>query len=405
MRRVLIFLAIALIAKDTSQLGDVYVLRTIAQGLCLLVGGLWLLSHPSVGLLARYWPIWGYLAVLLISTCDASDPPFVLAQVASLVAVVMFFIAYHEKNFRLNEQRDFTLVNTTIALYLVVALISLVIIPIFPNIAYQTLFAGNAEGYERRFRGLFSMAAMMGSAAGLSVGMAWVGLKNRRFAKVPVIVVGLVCLGLTLSRTFWLAVIIAGAATWWFYYSNTTKMKAAIMGLGLGLLVLPILMNFEISKGSVDHALRTKSLSTLTGRTQLWEAAWHAFQDRPFFGYGYTAGAEALQRHESNLKNVQPQVSGRQLAGTTLHNGYLQSLLDSGVIGTVFYVTVIVVSIIRFVRYDRDRIFAPEFYATVFLAVANGGESIIYSASMFHGILFWAVAVLAFSLRRSQAVQ
>ena len=404
MRRVLIFLVIALIAKDTSQLGDVYVLRTIAQGLCLLVGSLWLLSNPSVGLLVRYWPIWSYIAILLISTCDSNDPLFVLAQVASLVAVVVFFIAYHENNFRWNEQRDFTLVNTTIALYFVVALISLVIIPLFPNIAYQTLFAGNAEGYERRFRGLFSMAAMMGSAAGLSVGMAWFGFQNWRLVKVPAIMVGLVCLGLTLSRTFWLAVIIAGAATWWFYCSNTAKVKAVIMGLGLGLVVLSIIMTVEISKGSIDHALRTKSLSTLTGRTQLWESAWDAFQDRPFLGYGYTAGAEALQRHESNLTNSQPQVSGRQLAGTTLHNGYLQSLLDSGVIGTVFYATVIVLSIIRFVRYDTERIFAPEFYATVFLAVANGGESIIYSASMFHGILFWAVAVLAFSLRKPQAV-
>ncbi len=403
MRHVLIFLTVALIVKDTSQLGDPFILRAIAQGLCLLVGGLWLLTNLSVGLLVRYWPIWGYITILLVSTYSASNPQFVLAQVASLVAVVLFFIAYHEKNIRLNKPRDLTLVNTTIVLYFGVTLISLVITPLFPNITYMSLFAGNAEGYESRFRGLFGMPAMMGAAAGLLVGMAWFGLQSWRL-RVPAVVVGLLCLGLTLSRTFWLAMIIAGAATSWFYYTNTVKMKATITGLGLGILVLAIVANVEIRKESLTHVLRPQSISSLTGRTQLWEAGWKVLQDRPFIGYGYTSGAEALYKHESSIIDSQPKISSRELAATTLHNGYLQSLLDSGLAGTAFYVAIILLSIARFVRYDKDRMFAPEFYAIVFLAVANGGESVIYSASMFHGILFWALAVLAFSLRKSQAV-
>ncbi len=81
-----------------------------------------------------------------------------------------------------------------------------------------------------------------------------------------------------------------------------------------------------------------------------------------------------------------------------MHNGYIQSLVDSGVIGTLFYVLVVLLAIRSFYRYDRKRAFPAEFAGLIFLTVANLGEAVIYSASVFSSILFWLLAIFALSL-------
>ena len=58
----------------------------------------------------------------------------------------------------------------------------------------------------------------------------------------------------------------------------------------------------------------------------------------------------------------------------------------------------IALSIHRFYRYDKKRAFPAEFAGLIFLSVANLSEDAIYSASVFSSVLFWLLALFAFSL-------
>ena len=82
----------------------------------------------------------------------------------------------------------------------------------------------------------------------------------------------------------------------------------------------------------------------------------------------------------------------------TLHNGYLQALLDSGAIGAALYVAVILSALGCFLFYDRDKRYASEFYGLLFLAIANLGETVIFGAAVLHGVWFWYLSVLALTL-------
>ena len=67
---------------------------------------------------------------------------------------------------RLNEVTGFLLLSAGL-----VALLSLVLLLVAPGMAYGAIYTGDA-GLEYRFRGLFSQAGLMGTAAGATLGMA-----------------------------------------------------------------------------------------------------------------------------------------------------------------------------------------------------------------------------------------
>jgi O-antigen ligase len=63
---------------------------------------------------------------------------------------------------------------------------------------------------------------------------------------------------------------------------------------------------------------------SLTGRTDLWTGAWKAIKQHPILGNGYAAG-----------RFVSLQVEGAFTEAGNLHNGFLETLYDTGVMGFV----------------------------------------------------------------------
>lgn len=406
MNIVLVMLIIALIAKDTSYLGDPYIMRGISQGLCLIVGSLWLLSNLSSAMIQRYWPLLGYLIAIGFSVIGARDPIYVALQVLSISGVCLFFIAYFESR-QLNPGINVPLLNTTIIAYSIVAMGSLIIALYLPSIAYETLYGG-----EIRFRGLFSKSGMLGSAGGLLVGISWYWLRQRWIKIIPLIL-GAICLVLPLSRTSWIAFIVASGLTTWLYYYKSRKWIIAVGGVGLILTITSLVFDISYSYDAklAKKVLRTESMTSLSGRTELWGLAVKAFQERPVLGWGYTVGSEALgtQLFTSSGKvrsesQFNPK-SSREISRATIHSGYLQSLLDVGLIGTFFYISVIIVAFRRFFVLDKTRQFPAEFYVLTFLVVGNIGQNVIYAASVFDSILFWAIATFALSLKDKQVIK
>jgi O-antigen ligase len=396
---ILIVLVVALVAKDTSYLGDPYLLRGFAQGLCLLAGGAWVARHFTPALLARYWPLWGYLAALAVSTPGTADPLYVGLQVLSLAAVVLFFVAYFETRRRQRAADPArTLLDATLLCYTVVVILSLVVSVLAPRIAYETLYGG-----EVRFRGLFSKSAMIGSAAGLVVGIAWLRLTAWRHKAVP-LVAGFACLALTQSRTFWIAALVAGVLTSWVYRCGSRKW--ALAGLAAGVLAVLASAAFDLSYEApgVGKIVRADSIANLTGRLTLWETGMRAFEKRPLLGFGFTAGSQGVDALDSGpVTGYRTPSASRDIGRTTLHSGFLQSLLDSGITGTLFYAAAMWVALLRLLGRDAGHRHAAEFYALVYLLVANATQNVIYSASVYDSIFFWALAVFALGMPRADA--
>jgi O-antigen ligase len=394
----LVILIVALIAKDTSYLGDPYFMRGLAQGLCLLVGGMWVMTRLNAGLLARYWPILLYLAALMISVGAAAQPIYVMLQVVSLTAVVLFFIAYFEVQ-RTKGYRSELFMRSTVVAYGVVMIVSLLVAWLLPQIAYETLYAG-----EIRFRGLFAKAGMMGSAAGLVIGIAWFGLK-RWWARLPLIVPAAICLGLTLSRTFWVALVVAWAVTAWITKPQSRKW---VMGMAfIGGLAAAALLTFhvQLDTETANRIFRTSSITNLTGRVSLWEEGLDAFKRSPLVGYGFTVGSDGLDGQDQHGfgRDALSFKEARQQGRRTLHSGYLQSMLDAGIIGTFFYALTMMMALRRVWKLGREPRFAPYFFALLYLMVANLSQNVVYSASVYDSIFFWGVAVFALSLPNPKA--
>lgn len=396
MKIALVILIAALIAKDTSQLNDPYVMRGIAQGLCLFAGGVWLLSNFSMGILRSYWPIFGYMTALLVATTGAASPEFVLLQLLSLSAALLFFIAYFENQHIAGGISTSTLINASTYLYAFVALISLVVMYTHPGIAYGSIDNGDA-GIEHRFRGLFPKAGMLASAVGVTIGLIWFS-NQKILLKFPIIAICAACLFFTLSRTFWIALAGGVLATYWIY--SPQSRKKILFSL---LAFVPLFVAFKTFDISVDLSkakfARTETITNLTGRVGLWEQGLKAFMQSPILGYGYTAGATGLNVMHGREAEASGVEAGRNVSKETMHSGYLQSLLDSGIVGTFFYLSILLVALSRLYRLDVNRQHRAEFFALVYFAIANITQNIIYSASVFDSLLFFALATFAMSLR------
>lgn len=72
----------------------------------------------------------------------------------------------------------------------------------------------------------------------------------------------------------------------------------------------------------LQNYVQDDQVSTLTGRTDLWEVAVPAILEKPIIGHGYVASAF-----------VSVQVSGIPWEAGHLHNGFLEVLYNNGIIG------------------------------------------------------------------------
>ena len=406
MKLLFLLLAALLIGKDTLQINDPYLMRGVAQFLALMAGAGMLITQPPIDFWKKYWPLVGYLLSLCLTATFSNLPSFVFLQILSLVAMLLFGISFFDTQKNQADQRIEFFFRTLVGLYFLVCVASLLLSKLAPALSYEALYAGDAYGYEHRFRGLFSKSAMMGAASGILVGCAWFSVRNWA-AKILLLAPGLACLAMTQSRTFLVALLVAGIGT--SVATKSLRMRTAVIAGLLSAVIAIVLFSFGALPGQkkISSLLRLETLTTLTGRTDLWTRGVEAVAVRPILGFGFTLGAEALSDPNavSQISERQKEENTRALARTTLHNGYLQSFLDNGLLGTSFYLSVIVIALKREFRAKEQKSRPAEMFILIFLSIANLGESIIHSASVFHSALFWLVATRALALWRLPSPQ
>jgi O-antigen ligase len=139
----------------------------------------------------------------------------------------------------------------------------------------------------------------------------------------------------------------------------------------------------------------TDQLVSLTGRVALWEAAVPLFYERPALGYGYHGSRPILLRYA-------------KWAGYA-HNGFLQTLLDLGIIGTLLLWPalgwLILTSLIR-PFHHRDRTAAQEAFVlgtAVFLVLNSLTSESFTGTPGYEVLLLFACISVASHLHRTEA--
>lgn len=383
-------LILALLAKDATPLGDRFVLRAVSEGIALLVGCAWLLTSGARGITWRHSVLAFYIGALALALPQAANPLYVALQILALVAVVLFSVAFTHAAAE-DDRMTRSAARMVLVALTVVCVASLAVRQWHPALTYEETLEGP------RFRGLFSKPAMMGAASGLLLGLGcfirwnW-GMRGLAIAA------SLPCLVLTGSRTFWIAGLAAlGAAS-----IRYVRWSWAVLASGALILLVAtfvgIAADVRVTSQQQAMLLRQGSIDTFSGRTAIWEQALQQYWKAPWLGHGFTAGGIALDRESQGLSALASSPQAAMQGSVTLHNGYVQALLDSGGIGALLYMAIIVSALLCFLRYDRARHYAAEFYCLLFLAIANLGETVIFGAAVFHGVWFWYLTVLALTL-------
>lgn len=389
---------LALLIKDTSFTGDTYILRGLSQGMSLVLGAYWFLTKSGRVKWRKYFGLLLFLFTISVGVIGARDQFYTGLQVASLGASCLLFTAYNESQLARRE-RNQTLYKFVLLAGVVVLTVSLAATRLWPSIAY---YHDSIEGITR-FRGLYGQPASMGSFAGIIVGVATFS-SGSWWIRVPAIVLSLLCLAMTSSRTFWVAWL--AATCFMLLWLAQRKRLQVITGL-LFLLIIAgaVITAFDLrpSVKTTQGALRSDSIGNLTGRVGVWQYAFEKFKERPLLGYGFTTGDDAfkeLSNTRTSKVAMAPDASKISTTRYSLHNGYIQALLDSGLIGAFLYLAILSTAIIKILA-THDKQMAGALYVLIFVAVANMGESVMFSAAVFPSLLAWYFVVFGLSLQKS----
>lgn len=390
-------MTISLISRNTLYSGVFFEgLRGLSLILCGLSGLMMVFAGDISSIFKKYWVLLGYIFSLFCSTIFSDDYLYVAFQFISLVAIFLFAIGFYNKNSGNLLETNSTLINTVFYVYSFICLISILVSFFDKNTAYEILYGG-----EVRFRGVFPKSGMMGASAGLLFGCG-VFIKKNKFIRYTAILFAVICLALTLSRTFWVSSLVSLSLTLWIYKPRLRKLL--ILNITFGAIFLSVLVMIFSENLNFDDAskiTRADSISNLSGRLSLWEDGLSAAGKKPILGYGLTAGSAAIENSSLSFSSDDDLDKSRQRGKRTLHSGYIQSLLDSGLLGITFYVLIIILSIKNIYKMDFSRKYPIEFYSIIFLAISNFSENIIYAVSVFNSIYFWLLAAFTMSLPKA----
>lgn len=214
--------------------------------------------------------------------------------------------------------------------YIALSALMGVIVPTWTTGTALTLI----PGFTFRLHGIFSHSNSLGMAALIYLVLDMADPARRSIYRRAAWLLSFAVLVATQSKTAWVGAVLAYGILFVYklhaYQSARTNHSAgpAIVG---GLLVftgfIGLLLAFAGPGGwvrALDSETYT-SLTTLTGRTAIWEITFNTWRDNPIFGYG-----PSLWDMEYRLKYAPIQL--RYSAGMA-HNQFFQSLGESGVLG------------------------------------------------------------------------
>ncbi|MCA9187928.1 MAG: O-antigen ligase family protein [Pirellulaceae bacterium] len=256
--------------------------------------------------------------------------------------------------------------------YAIVILSSLFLtLGVAAEIYYGTFLAG----VDYRFCGIFHPAKQAFSCALLLLASCSLYQLEKRKLFLVIACVAFIFLVLTKARTGTAALLVAAAWFWWHYLSSRTILLSVwgtCVAVAVALIVLGGIGG-DVSLETIARMGRKDELADptkLTGRLPIWSEAMELFADRPLFGYGYGAfWIPQRVRHFERLTGW---------AFSHAHSGYIETLVNLGVVGLFLGLSTVLVTFRRCLRLiaRHDLVLARFASAVLILAIiGNISES------------------------------
>jgi hypothetical protein len=242
----------------------------------------------------------------------------------------------------------------------------------------------NWSGSEERLAGLLGHPFLMAEVTSLFLLSGLVMWRQRWLTTYVFAFVGLLggfALLLTQTRSSIVAVAVALFSTGRFRPASIVALTVAFLSGVIAIYAVPGALD-EIAlqasrRGNVEGTL------TLSGRMHIWQESLRMFAERPLFGYGY-----ATTRTLFSGEFVTSSAKGE--APPHAHNIIVQSLVTTGLIGTLLLLIPLVVPLIHSMRH-RDGLANPLIWCVVLTGFTGigpiGGAPQVMT-------LFWMLSLL-----------
>lgn len=274
-------------------------------------------------------------------------------------------------------------------------LLSLLAAVVKPELAVQPSYKGWIPGVHVRLWGAGSNPNSIGPLGLLLVLLELMNPSRRWPTRWLLYALGGAVLLMAQSKTAWLAAAVVAPLILWFHMGRAPTGGMRI-GFALGLiaallgLVLVVLL---ADPGRVWDKLAVgqvgSDLSTLTGRLRIWNAAVHAWQENPVFGYGPAAWGPL---HRATI--------GLPFAFSA-HNQFLQSMSAAGTLGLITMVGYLVLLLAYCWRAaDATKGLSLAIFGMVFMRCLT--EAPLSAATLFNGDVLTQVVLFRIALFGAQ---
>jgi exopolysaccharide production protein ExoQ len=306
--------------------------------LCIAVGLLY--RGPDVFRLRLQSTILIYPFICLTSTIWSVDPYYTL-RFASLMLLYLLAIAAVSQ---VLDIEVFCGIIVKVLMFLILA--SVVMAIAFPKYGTHQLVDSIEDNHAGQWRGVFTHKNHLGAAASIGV---FVFLFFRQLVRVPLgflvicAVAAMACLIFAQSAGAWLALCVLLV---YYYLIRVLPVSGSI--LVLILVAVGALAFTTFSFFSDDLVGVVGRDMTFTGRTYIWRVVLDAIWQRPILGYGYFAATADFMRPLLIVQVGSPAVDA--------HNGYLDVLLGTGIVGLAILLFCISSVIARGIRRAKTSI-------------------------------------------------
>ncbi|RTZ17427.1 O-antigen ligase family protein [Vibrio aquaticus] len=291
-----------------------------------------------------FFYVWG--AFILIGLFSIFQSPDKVTSLRSFFAVLTYFSIFNMSYYFCRTKKDVSFLVMFIVLSAVVPFGFSIFEIIFPD--------GSTSRNGFRLSGSFSHPNIYAFYLVLVSSLCFFSLNQRvltfpprfiQFAKV-ILLLSLVCLVLTKTRSAWLGFIVV-IAVYGMIYNRRYLLYLTVFGLIV--LAIPSVQErvLEIFSGnSVDELTLGESLNSYAWRKVVWTASWDFILQKPLFGHGYDTFSYYFLDFFPLEENK----------GFDAHNTYVQIAFDMGFLGALSYLLIFPVIFYRvFVIYSLDR--------------------------------------------------
>jgi exopolysaccharide production protein ExoQ len=246
-------------------------------------------------------------------------------------------------------------------------------------------------GFDGRLQGVFANPNLLGITMALAAPLGW-GLyrESRRASYLAGLAPVLFSVVESGSRTAQLGVAVAGLwlllrAAWHPRY----VFPLVVGGVAVGVLFYVIAggLHFLAAVEGLSRFTSNDGGDLLNSRTLAWTAALHLWKQQPWLGYGYQAG-EALFIDQLGA-------AGFFFSRPSVHNSYLQLLLELGVVGAALLVVLLVLVLAAILRSRMSGVNTGVIGVLVAGLAIHMTESAIFGTGQVYPFVYWLAAAAA----------